>query len=93
MRKLTFGVSGILLQGIYPTIKDFDYCEEITVAWDPAGAKPVLSYRQRTWAPGSAGGTAGKPMHAEAGFFRVLPKKPDAAAATVELVLSQPNGG
>lgn len=63
--------------GVYPTIEDFDYLEEITIL---PGPKPFLVYTQRTRSP-----TTGEPMHSESGYFRLLDGSP-------ELVLAQPTG-
>jgi THAP4-like, heme-binding beta-barrel domain len=65
-------------RGVYPTIDDFTYQEE--VAFTHSG-KPFLAYTQRTWALDD-----GRPLHAEAGYFRPRP------GGRVELVLAQPAG-
>ena len=65
-------------EGHYPTIEDFAYEEEITLA--PSG-RPFLIYQSRTWSPGRT-----KPMHTESGYLR----RTDSGA--VELLLSQPTG-
>ncbi|KAI8999715.1 UPF0678 fatty acid-binding protein-like protein [Hyaloraphidium curvatum] len=72
-------------KGVYPTIKDFDYVEQITF-WGYPGAK-YLFYTQNTWNPGKNNA----PFHAESGFLRVLGPTPD-GGTKVELVLAQPNG-
>ena len=63
--------------GHYPTIRDFDYTEELS--FTDIG-KPFLVYLQRTWA------TDGRPMHTETGYLR-LPGE-----GRAELVLAQPTG-
>ncbi|MDO5677823.1 MAG: FABP family protein [Propionibacteriaceae bacterium] len=64
-------------QGEYPSIKGFDYIEEISFT---NIGKPFLEYRQRTW---KADNTL---MHVESGYLRV--PAPD----RVEFVLAQPTG-
>ncbi|MDP9806160.1 hypothetical protein J2S70_000742 [Trueperella bonasi] len=70
----TWEGSGI---GVYPTIKTFEYREEITFS---NIGKPFLHYIQRTW------NADGVPMHTETGYLR-LPVQ-DA----VELILALPTG-
>lgn len=64
-------------KGHYPTIETFSY-EETTVLNRLPG-KPILAYTQRTRS------SVGKPLHAEAGFYRF-------EADRVELVIAQPTG-
>lgn len=64
--------------GRYPTIKDFDYHEQIS--FTDIG-KPFLVYLQRTW-----GSEDGRPMHTEAGYLR--PR----ADGHIELTMAQPTG-
>ena len=64
--------------GVYPTIEDFGYGEEIRVSHV---GKPFLAYTQRTWSLDD-----GRPLHAEAGFWRL------AGRTHVELVIAHPNG-
>ena len=64
-------------EGEYPTIKDFDYVEEISFT---NIGKPFLEYRQRTW------NTETELMHVETGYLRV--PSPD----RVEFVLALPTG-
>lgn len=64
--------------GEYPTVPRFAYREE--VVFGHLG-KPQLSYRQQTWHAED-----GRPLHAEAGWFR--PGRDGA----VELVLAHPTG-
>lgn len=64
--------------GIYPTIETFQYRETDTLARLPG--KPILFYTQRTQ------GTDGRPLHAEAGYFRFKEE------GYVEFVLAQPTG-
>lgn len=68
--------------GSYPTIPSFRYAE--TVTFGHVG-KPFLAYTQRTRAL-DAGGVAGLPLHAEAGYLRVP------GAGRAEWVLAQPSG-
>eukprot|EP00741_Cyanophora_paradoxa_P004249 tig00000789_g4125.t1 len=63
-------------RGFYPTIKSFDYTEELVIGH---GGKPVLSYSQKTWVDG-------KLMHVESGFIRV-PEPP-----AIEFVVMHANG-
>ncbi|MDE0216573.1 MAG: FABP family protein [bacterium] len=64
--------------GVYPTIEDFSYVEE--VSFTHAG-KPFVAYVQKTKDPGSA-----MPLHAEAGYLRPQ------GGGRIELVLVQPSG-
>ena len=64
-------------EGEYPSIKGFDYIEEISFT---NIGKPFLEYRQRTW---KADNTL---MHVETGYLRV--PSPD----RVEFVLALPTG-
>ena len=63
--------------GDYPTIRPFDYLEEVTFGHV---GKPFLNYSQRTRSPD------GQPMHAETGYLRVP------SGGRAELVLAQPSG-
>ncbi len=65
-------------QGEYPTIKPFDYLEE--VEFGHVG-RPFLTYRQRTRAVDD-----GRPMHSETGYLRALPDD------RIELILAHPTG-
>ena len=49
-------------RGIYPSIDDFTYREELTFGHD---GRPFLVYEQRTFHP-----VTGAPMHRETGFWR-----------------------
>jgi hypothetical protein len=49
-------------RGIYPSIDDFSYREEVNFGHD---GRPFLSYEQRTFHP-----ETGAPMHREIGFWR-----------------------
>eukprot|EP00128_Syssomonas_multiformis_P007312 Colp12_sorted_trinity150504_noHs@12643 len=49
-------------KGDYPTIKDFEYLEELKFT---ALTPMVAKYEQRTWNPAN-----GKPMHVETGYIR-----------------------
>lgn len=64
-------------RGEYPTIRPFEYVEELTFT---NVGKPFLMYLQRTWSDD------GNPMHTETGFLR-LP-----GGEAVEFVLAQPTG-
>lgn len=64
-------------EGEYPSIKGFDYIEEISFS---NIGKPFLEYRQRTW------NAANALMHVETGYLRVP------APNRVEFVLAQPTG-
>lgn len=52
-------------KGVYPTIKPFNYCEEITFQ---SFGQPLLSYHSRSWNP-----VEKKPLHFESGFLRIQP--------------------
>lgn len=49
-------------RGIYPTIADFTYEEELRY-WH--SGKPVMAYSSRTWSPDD-----GRALHAEMGYWR-----------------------
>lgn len=65
-------------EGVYPTIDDFAYTEEIVLT--PGPGKPFLAYTQRTK------GADGLPRHAEMGYWRPV------GDGGVELVLAHPTG-
>ncbi|RUP44976.1 Calycin-like protein [Jimgerdemannia flammicorona] len=65
--------------GIYPTIKPFNYGEEITISSSPKG---FLVYHQKTW-----DNETNQPLHAEMGYFRT-----PGMGEKVELVVVAPNG-
>jgi hypothetical protein len=69
--------------GVYPTIEDFTYFEEITIS-NPPG-KPFLAYGQKTKRAGDHP-EAGKPLHTESGYFRPI------GADGAELVIAMPTG-
>ncbi len=64
--------------GVYPTIEDFSYLEEVTFAHV---GKPFLAYGQKT-----RDAATGAPLHAEAGYLRPQ------ADGRVEMLLVQPSG-
>ena len=69
--------------GIYPTIDDFSYDEEISFMAPPG--KPFLHYSQKTWrADGHP--EAGTPLHTECGYVRPV------EGGGAELVIAQPSG-
>jgi len=65
-------------KGIYPTIKTFEYVEEIQF-WHIG--KPFLFYAQKTWNLEN-----GMPLHSEMGYIRAP------SVDKVELILTQPTG-
>ena len=69
--------------GEYPTIADFTYGEEITIAAPPD--KPFLTYSQRTWRTGDHP-EAGAPLHTETGYLRA------AGPGRAEVVVAMPTG-
>lgn len=66
-------------KGVYPTIKDFEYEEEITFTHC---GKPFLIYSQKTWKKDENK----TPLHQEFGYFR-CPKE-----GVVEFLNVQPTG-
>ena len=64
--------------GIYPTIDDFTYEEELRF-WH--SGKPVMAYSSRTWSPED-----GRAFHAEMGYWR---PQPDGA---IEVVIAHSFG-
>lgn len=64
--------------GVYPTIEDFSYAEEVSFAHV---GKPFVAYMQKT-----KHASTGLPLHAENGYLRPQ------ADGRVELVLVQPSG-
>jgi hypothetical protein len=66
-------------RGCYPTMPDFAYDEELTIA--ALGAKPVMSVAQKTFKPSTKEG-----MHFESGFLRFPP------SGSVEMCISHPFG-
>jgi hypothetical protein len=64
-------------RGVYPTIDDFAYDEEVTIGHM---GKPFLRYEQRTKRAGT-----GEPLHTEVGYWR-------ASGDGAELVIAQPTG-
>lgn len=65
-------------KGIYPTIADFDYREELRF-WH--AGKPVMPYASRTWSPED-----GRALHAEMGYWRPQPD------GSVEVVIAHSFG-
>ena len=81
-------------RGVYPTIADFGYGEEITFSHN---GKPFVAYQQRTWAlEASDAGPAGRPLHAETGYLRPQPASgtgsTEPVAVDVEVVIVMPTG-
>lgn len=70
-------------RGIYPTIDDFTYTEEITITSPPG--KPFLVYGQKTKRTGEHP-EAGMPLHTELGYFRPV------GGNGVELLVVMPTG-
>jgi hypothetical protein len=68
--------------GIYPTIREFDYVEEIT--FEPIPNKPLIFYRSRTWNPDSMQG-----MHLESGYLKFTSMSDDGRTCDVELLNAQ----
>jgi len=65
--------------GSYPSIKNFSYEEELSFT-PAAGARPFVSYTQRTWAaPGGERGGRSKAMHEESGYLRFVKPPQDGA--------------
>lgn len=68
--------------GVYPTIEDFTYEEEITFSHV---GRPFLVYHQTTKRTGE-GPDAGEPLHTEHGFWR------SGGVGRVEAMMAQPTG-
>lgn len=62
-------------RGKFPTIKPFNYCEEIQFT---SIGQPMLNYVAQSWHP-----EAKRPMHREVGFLKIIP-----GTNKVSLVLS-----
>ncbi len=76
-------------KGIFPTIKPFEWHEELSIHGNPSNPRPVLHYRQRTWSKHSNP----KPMHEEQGWIRVLPMThEETGGQRVEVVGAAQNG-
>mmetsp|Transcript_5385 Transcript_5385/g.11842 ORF Transcript_5385/g.11842 Transcript_5385/m.11842 type:complete len:225 (+) Transcript_5385:175-849(+) len=75
-------------KGHYPTIKDFEYTEELSFEWDPSNPRPLLTYNQQTW---STKGDPPKPMHAECGYVRVITSAGQ-TSQKIEFIVAAPNG-
>jgi hypothetical protein len=65
-------------KGVFPTIKSFEYKEEISFSHV---GRPFLLYSQKT-----SDASTSIPLHAECGYLRAP------SATTLELVLAQPSG-
>src|SRR5688500_4488513 len=65
-------------KGIYPTIADFTYEEELRF-WH--SGKPVMAYSSRTWSPDD-----GRALHSEMGYWRPQPD------GTLEVVIAHSFG-
>lgn len=52
--------------GIYPTIKSFNYYDEINIT---SIGQPLFNYIAQSWHP-----ETGTPMHRETGFLQILPE-------------------
>jgi len=52
--------------GIYPTIKPFNYYDEINIT---SIGQPLFNYIAQSWHP-----ETGTPMHRETGFLQILPE-------------------
>lgn len=71
-------------KGVYPTINDFAYEEELSFT---NTGKPFVSYTQRTW---KAGTNRAVPMHEENGFLRFVGGP--GSGAKVEAMVTQCTG-
>jgi hypothetical protein len=69
-------------KGDYPTIKAFDFVQEVTFTHN---GKPFLIYASRSWLL-EADGTKGRPLAVETGFWRPRPGN------HVEVLLTHPSG-
>ena len=65
-------------RGVYPTIADFTYEEELRF-WH--SGKPVMAYSSRTWSPDD-----GRALHGEMGYWRPQPD------GTLEIVIAHSFG-
>lgn len=66
--------------GSYPTIKDFNYCEEISFV---SIGQPMFNYTSRSWHPETK-----RPMHLETGFLKVYEKINNEDSTKVEFILA-----
>jgi len=73
-------------RGIYPTIKSFEYEEEVEFS---TSGRPFVHYTQRTWMAGTEPRRS-KPLHEENGFLRFV-GGPN-SGAKVEGALTQASG-
>lgn len=74
--------------GVYPTIEDFAYREEVVFAHS---GKPFLFYQQKTWRGGDHA-DAGMPLHSETGYLRPGDDDRHGVVRHLELVIAQPTG-
>ncbi|XP_018320853.1 THAP domain-containing protein 4-like [Agrilus planipennis] len=71
LRWLLGSWKSISAKGMYPTYKDFTFCDKLTFK---TIGQPMLNYEAVSWNPETL-----LPIHLESGFLRINPKTPNVA--------------